>query len=153
MEGYERGAPAYFATPAVNLVAALDVALSQIADEGMAARVQRHERFASAFRAAWSALGLRVLPARTELCASTLSAVYYPDGIDASLVGRVRAEGIVIAGGLHPDAKTKYFRVGHMGAIDASDVVATVGAIERALAKSGYKFDLGAGVAAAQAKI
>jgi len=150
MDGYERGAPAYFATPAVNLVAALDVALGHIVEEGMSARVARHDRLASAFRAAWKALGLRLLPARAELCANTLSAVYYPAGVDASFVGRVRAAGIVIAGGLHPDAKTKYFRVGHMGVLGASDVIATIAAIERALAKSGYKFDLGAGVAAAQ---
>jgi alanine-glyoxylate transaminase/serine-glyoxylate transaminase/serine-pyruvate transaminase len=58
--------------------------------------------------------------------------------VDASLVGRVAAEGIVVAGGLHPEAKTKYFRVGHMGACSAGDVLATVGAIERALAKAGH---------------
>ena len=153
MDGYERGTPAYFATPAVNLVAALDVALGHIVREGMPARIARHERLASAFRATWKALGLRVLPTRDELCANTLSAVYYPDGVDASFVGRVRQEGVVIAGGLHPQAKTKYFRVGHMGAIGTSDVLATVGAIERALAKSGHRFDLGVGTAAAQAAL
>ena len=153
MDGYERGTPAYFATPAVNLVAALDVALGHVVREGMPARIARHERLASAFRATWKALGLRVLPTRDELCANTLSAVYYPDGVDASFVGRVRQEGVVIAGGLHPQAKTKYFRVGHMGAIGTSDVLATVGAIERALAKSGHRFDLGVGTAAAQAAL
>jgi alanine-glyoxylate transaminase/serine-glyoxylate transaminase/serine-pyruvate transaminase len=151
MAGYESGAPAYFATPAVNLVAALDVALGHIVDETMPARIARHERLASAFRAAWRALELRVLPVRDELCSNTLSAVYYPEGVDASFVGRVRQEGIVIAGGLHPQAKTKYFRVGHMGALTESDVVATVSAIERALAKSGHRFALGAGTAATQA--
>lgn len=149
MNGYEKGTPAYFATPAVNLVSALDVALGHIVAETMPARAARHTRLASAFRAAWRALGLRALPVRDELCADTLSALYYPEGVDASLVGRVKSEGVVLAGGLHPDAKTKYFRVGHMGALSASDVVATVGAIERALAK-GAKIELGAGVTAAQ---
>jgi alanine-glyoxylate transaminase/serine-glyoxylate transaminase/serine-pyruvate transaminase len=82
-----------------------------------------------------------------------LSAFYYPPGVDASLVGRVRAEGIAIAGGLHPDAKTKYFRVGHMGAMKASDLLAVVGALERALAAGGHKVNLGAGLAAAQAAL
>jgi alanine-glyoxylate transaminase/serine-glyoxylate transaminase/serine-pyruvate transaminase len=105
---------------------------------------------AGAFRAAFGALGLKMLPLREELCAHTLSAVCYPEGVDVSLVGRVKAEGVVIAGGLHPEAKARYFRVGHMGAITAGDVMVTVGAIERALSASGYRFELGAGLAAAQ---
>jgi alanine-glyoxylate transaminase/serine-glyoxylate transaminase/serine-pyruvate transaminase len=138
MRSYEARKPQYFATPAVNLVAALDVSLGQLLAEGMEARFARHARVAGAFRAAWRALELRPLPVREELAANTLSALYYPAGVDASLVGRVGAEGIVVAGGLHPDARTKYFRVGHMGACGPSDVLATVGAVERALAAAGH---------------
>ena len=57
-----------------------------------------------------------MLPKSAEHAAHTLSAVYYPAGVDAKLVGAVRKEGVVIAGGLHPDLGPKYFRVGHMGA-------------------------------------
>ncbi len=151
MESYERGAPQYFATPAVNLVAALEVSLGRICAEGIDARTARHARIAKAFRAAWRALGLSMLPKTDDIAAHTMSAVWYPDGIDASFVGRAREEGVVLAGGLHPDAKTKYFRVGHMGAVDASDTVATVAAIERALVRSGRRLELGVAVAAAQA--
>jgi alanine-glyoxylate transaminase/serine-glyoxylate transaminase/serine-pyruvate transaminase len=150
MEGYERGTPQYFATPAVNTVLALDVSLGQLVAEGMDARVARHARQAAAFRAACRALGLGFLPAREALAANTLSAVYYPPGIDATLVGRMREQGIAIAGGLHPEAKTKYFRVGHMGAMKASDLMAAIGALERALAAGGHALELGAGLAAAQ---
>jgi aspartate aminotransferase-like enzyme len=38
-----------------------------------------------------------------------------------------------------------------MGAVSASDILVTVGAIERGLAQAGYQFDTGAGLAAAQA--
>ncbi len=82
-----------------------------------------------------------------------MSAVYYPDGVDPTLVGRVREQGVVVAGGLHPDAKTKYFRVGHMGVVDASDVVTTVAAIERAFLASGHPLVLGAAVGAAEAEL
>jgi alanine-glyoxylate transaminase/serine-glyoxylate transaminase/serine-pyruvate transaminase len=150
MEAYERGAPQYFATPAVNLVAALEVALGRICAEGIDARAARHERIASAFRAAWKALGLTPLPKHEAISAHTMSAVWYPEGVDASFVGRARDEGVVLAGGLHPDVKTKYFRVGHMGAVDASDALTTVAAIERALVKSGRRVELGIAVAAAQ---
>ena len=145
LEAYAAKKPAYFATPPVQLVEALDASLASLLAEGMPARVARHVRVARAFRAAWSALDLKTLPASDDVAAHTLSAVYYPPGVDASLVARVAEEGVIVAGGLHPDARTKYFRVGHMGATGASEVLATVGAIERALGAPG------AGVAAAQA--
>lgn len=150
MRSYEERKPQYFATPAVQLVAALDVSLGKLLAEGMESRFARHARMGAAFRAAWRALELRPLPAREELAANTLSALYYPAGVDASLVGRIGAEGVVVAGGLHPDAKTKYFRVGHMGACSPGDVLATVGAVERALAASGHARP---GVAAAAEKL
>jgi alanine-glyoxylate transaminase/serine-glyoxylate transaminase/serine-pyruvate transaminase len=150
MESYERGAPLYFATPPVNLVAALAVSVEHILAEGVSARVARHVRVGRAFRAAWHSMKLRPLPVRDELVAHTLSALYFPEGVDAAFVGRVRAEGVVLAGGLHPDAKAKYFRVGHMGAVAADDVVTTVAAIERALVASGHAIELGAAVGAAQ---
>jgi alanine-glyoxylate transaminase / serine-glyoxylate transaminase / serine-pyruvate transaminase len=151
MESYERGSPQYFATPAVNLVAALEVSLGRICAEGIDARAARHERVAGAFRAAWRAMRLSVLPKSEEISAHTMSAVWYPEAVDASFVGRAREQGVVLAGGLHPGAKTKYFRVGHMGAVDASDTVATVAAIERAMALSGHRLEPGVAIAAAQA--
>ncbi|MCP3136728.1 pyridoxal-phosphate-dependent aminotransferase family protein [Pyxidicoccus xibeiensis] len=153
MEAYEAGKPAYFATPPVNLVCALDVSLGQVLAEGMEARFARHQRMARAFRAAWKALGLRMLPVSDAVAAHTLSAVYYPDGVDASLVGRVKGQGIVVAGGLHPELKARYFRVGHMNRVGPSDVLAAVGAVERALLAAGHESEPGAGVAAAQASL
>jgi alanine-glyoxylate transaminase/serine-glyoxylate transaminase/serine-pyruvate transaminase len=151
MEGYEKGAPAYFATPAVNLILALEVSLGHILAEGIEARFARHRRAAAAFRAGCRALGLSLLPSSDAITANTLSAVYYPAGVDAALVGRMRAEGIAIAGGLHPAARARYFRVGHMGAMNTTDLLGAVGALERALAASGHRAAPGAGVAAAQA--
>jgi alanine-glyoxylate transaminase/serine-glyoxylate transaminase/serine-pyruvate transaminase len=153
MEAYEAGKPAYFATPPVNLVCALDVSLGQILAEGLEARFARHLRMARAFRAAWRALGLRMLPVSEAVAANTLSAVYYPDGVDASLVGRVKGQGIVVAGGLHPELKARYFRVGHMNRVGPTDVLAAVGAVERALLAAGHRAQPGAAVAAAQASL
>ena len=151
MEGYEGGRPAYFGTPAVNHIAALDVSLRQILGEGMERRFARHEACAKAFRAAWRAMGLELVAKSEAVAANTLSAIYLPSAIDgATFPARVREEGVVVAGGLHPDIKTRSFRVGHMNAINGADVLATVGAIERALAKVGHKSEPGAGVAAAQ---
>ncbi len=150
MEAYEEGRPSYFATPPVNLIYALDVSLRYILEEGMEAVWARHARVARAFQAAWRALGLRMLPVRPEIAAHTLSAVYYPEGVDASVLARIAEEGVIVAGGLHPQLKAQYFRVGHMGRVRPADVLATVGAIERAFRAAGADVPLGAGVQAAQ---
>lgn len=154
MEAYEARKPAYYGTPPVNLIWALNVSLGQILEEGMEARFARHRRLSNAFKAAMGALGLRQVPLTPELAANTLTAVYYPEGVDGSaLLGYIGAAGAILAGGLHPEIRTRYFRVGHMGAVSASDILATVGAIERGLAQAGYRFEAGAGLAAAQAML
>ncbi len=89
MQAYEARRAAYFATPAVNLVEALDESLGQLLAEGMDARFARHARIAAAFRAGASALGLSFV-ADESVRSSTISALYFPDGIDASLVGAIR---------------------------------------------------------------
>jgi alanine-glyoxylate transaminase/serine-glyoxylate transaminase/serine-pyruvate transaminase len=153
MEAYEQRRPSYFGTPAVNLVWALNVSLGQILEEGMDARFQRHRRLNRAFKAAIVALGMDQVPVRPELAASTLTAPYYPDGVDKALLGHIKEAGVIVAGGLHAEIRDRYFRVGHMGAVNESDILATVGAIEKALARAGYRFDLGAGLAATQSML
>jgi alanine-glyoxylate transaminase/serine-glyoxylate transaminase/serine-pyruvate transaminase len=150
MQAYELRKPSYFGTPAVNLVWALNVSLKEILAEGMEARFTRHGKLSTSFKAAVQALGLKQVPVRPELYATTLSAVYYPEGVDASMLKHVDEAGVIVAGGLHPAIKTKYFRVGHMGAATGADILATVGAIETGLKKSGYKFEVGTGIHAAQ---
>lgn len=150
MQAYQARRPSYFATPPVNLVLALQASLRIILGEGMEARFRRHRLIARAFQAAMEALGLRQLPTSPDLRAPTISAVYYPDGVDSSLLGKIRSDGVVVAGGLLPQIAGRYFRVGHMGAVSAGDLLATVGAIERGLQRSDYEFDLGAGLEAAQ---
>ena len=152
MQAYAARKPMYFATPAVNLIEALDASLGLLLAEGMESRFRTHARTARAFRAAWKALELRPVPTTEAASANTLSALYYPQGVGPTLVGAVRAEGVVIAGCLHAELGPKYFRVGHMGLCRPADVLATVGAIERALAKLGHAPQaMGAAVAAAEA--
>jgi alanine-glyoxylate transaminase / serine-glyoxylate transaminase / serine-pyruvate transaminase len=115
----------------------------------MEARFQRHTKLGGAFQEGMRGLGIELL-AQRGVEAPTISAMYYPDGVDASLVAKVAANGVTIAGGVMPGLAPKYFRVGHMGTCTASDVVATIGAIERGLLECGAKVQLGAGVAAAQ---
>ena len=135
MRAYEDRKTAYFATPPTTLVVALDVALREILERGMEARFELHARAARGMRAAFSLLGLDPVPVREDLSASTLSALYFPSGVDASLVGRILDRGVAVAGGLHPGIKDRYFRVGHMGyAASRPELLErTVRAIESAL--------------------
>ena len=154
MRAYEARTPSYFGTPAVNLVCALDVSLGQILAEGMDVRFARHRRYGAAMRAAIRALGLGQIPTADEHAANTLSAPRYPAGLDAGrFLAAVRHAGVILVGGLHPDLKTEYFRIGHMGATRSGDLLATVGAIETGLASCGADLRPGAGVAAAQAAL
>ena len=153
MQAYLERRGGYFGTPAVNLVYALQVSLGQILDEGMQVRFERHRKLARAFRAGAAALGLQQVPVCEEKASSTLTALYYPEGTDASLAGLIGEEGVIVAGGLHPEIRDAYFRVGHMGVCNAADVLATLGAIERALTRAGYAFEPGAGLAAAQGEL
>ncbi len=150
MEAYEARKPSYFGTPAVPLVSALHVSLSQILKEGMEQRFKRHVKMGSAFRAACKALALEQVPQSDEIAANTLSAPKYPEGIKGTdLLPRINKAGAILAGGLHPQIKNSYFRVGHMGAITQGDLLATVGAIETGLLQCGYHFKQGAGINAA----
>jgi alanine-glyoxylate transaminase/serine-glyoxylate transaminase/serine-pyruvate transaminase len=151
MEAYEARRPAYFGTPSVNLIAALNVSLGQILAEGMEARFERHRRMSRAVKAAVSALGMGQVPVRDEVAAHTLTAPRYPGGVDSAFLGHVKAAGAILAGGLHPEIKTEYFRIGHMGVTNFGDVLATIGALEQGLMAVGYDFTPGAGLAAAQA--
>jgi len=151
MEAYEARRPAYFGTPPVNLIWALNVSLGQILEEGLEARFQRHRRLSRAMKTAMDALELKQVPVHPEVAAHTLTAPYFPEGVDRTVLRWIREEGVIVAGGLHPAIKDRYFRIGHMGVVNPSDLLATVGAVERGLARAGYTFEPGVGLAAAQA--
>ena len=151
MEAYEARKVSYFATPPVNLICALNVSLERILEEGMEARFHRHQRFGNACKEAIQALGLDQVPTDPAHAAATLTAPYYPRGVTGSaFLPKVKDAGAILAGGLHPNIKDKYFRIGHMGAETAGDLLATIGAIEAGLRECGYQFELGTGVSAAQ---
>ena len=117
----------------------------------MDARFARHRALSRALKAAITALGMKQVPVSSEVTATTLTVPYYPGGVDSSLLGHITKAGVILAGGLYPTIKDQYFRIGHMGAVTGSDILATVGAIEKGLAQVGYKFEAGVGMAAAQA--
>lgn len=139
----------YFATHAVNMIYALSQSCKMILSEGLEARFNRHTKIAAAFRAAMRSIGLR-LACEENASASTLTVAFYPDGVRDAEFRKTMAEkyGVVVAGGLGPLSQ-KAFRVGHMGNINRSDLLATIAAVEGSLTEQGHSFKSGAGIAVA----
>lgn len=116
----------------------------------MEARFARHRRLSKALKAGVAALGMKEVPVSQDKGATTLTAPCYPKPVDSSVLGHINKAGVILARGLHPSIKTKYFRIGHMGVVKESDILATIGAMEQGLAQAGYKLEIGTGLTAAQ---
>jgi aspartate aminotransferase-like enzyme len=137
-------------TPAVPLFLALREACLIIEEEGLAARIARHQKLSQAVQHAAKAWGLSLFPKidAKHAYSSTVTAVEYPAGVkDDEMRAIVKKMGIIIAGG-QDHLKGKIFRIGNMGAVSAPEILATLAATQHALKKSGFKVQ-GDGVAAA----
>lgn len=145
MKAYESGNPAYFATPAVQNVYSLLASLRQFATspEQLNARFATHIATSDKVKDAIGALGLKTVSIHRESSAHGMTAVYLPEGItNAQLLPLILQKGVQLAGGIHKDIVTKYFRIGHMGIsavspnIDHVDKV--LSAVSESLKELGY---------------
>lgn len=136
-------------TPAVSLIAGLDVALGLLLDEGLETAFERHVRLGRACREGAKAMGLELFSPDDDTSA-VVTAIRPPDGVDAGDVVQALRDrhGITIANGQGP-LKGQIFRIGHIGYFDVLDIVAALAAVELVLADLGA--DVERGVAAARA--
>jgi 2-aminoethylphosphonate-pyruvate transaminase len=119
-------------TAAVQVLYALDEALDELLEEGVAARVARYANAAALLREGFARLGLvPILP--RELRSNSITTLSLPPGLDyRRLHDRVRADGFVIYEGQGPLSK-EVFRVANMGALVEDDFVRFLDSLERAL--------------------
>jgi aspartate aminotransferase-like enzyme len=138
-------------TPAVSLVAGLNVALGLMLEEGLEAVFDRHVRLGRACRAGAKALGLELFSPDDDMSA-VVTAIKSPEGVDAGeLVVLLRERfGVQFAKGHGPLGST-VFRIGHIGYYDVFDVATALAAVELGLAELGADVEPGAGVAQALA--
>jgi len=136
-------------TPAVTVVAALDVALGLLLDEGLDAAFARHAALGRACREGAKAMGLELFSPDEERSA-VVTAILTPDGVDAKeLVLELRDRfGITVAGG-HGELGPRMFRIGHIGYYDVLDITTSLTAVETLLIERGAAIE--PGVAAARA--
>lgn len=139
----------YFSTPCVNEIRAFTEATRIMLDEKMPVRFARHQKIASAFRAALDALGFSFFTA-DEYLADTLSVVRYPQGVeDKPFRETLASKGVIVAGGLG-HVSGLVFRMGHMGNLSFDQVDFAVDAIEKSLKELNYSFSPKAGVNASR---
>lgn len=136
-------------TPAISLFVGLRETLSMIRREGLEGVFRRHEKLASATRAAVKALGLELFAPETP--SNALTAVKIPEGINGLKLQDLFFEkfGITVAEG-QDRAKGKIIRIAHLGYYERLDMVMVISALEMLLKEMGYAFELGTGIKAAE---
>jgi aspartate aminotransferase-like enzyme len=133
-------------TPAVSLVAGLDVALDLLLRDGLDAAFAHHVRLGRACREGVKAMGLELFSPDEERSA-VVTAVYAPDGVDADELVKVLRDrhGITLAPGQGP-LKGKVFRIGHIGWFDIFDITTALAGVELALGELGAEIERGVAV-------
>jgi alanine-glyoxylate transaminase/serine-glyoxylate transaminase/serine-pyruvate transaminase len=140
----------YHHTLSTSLIYALREALLMVEEEGLEARLARHERHHLALVAGIEAMGLSLLPPPGERL-WTLNTVRVPAGVDEASVRRtlLTSFNLEVGAGLGPLAG-KIWRVGLMGASSTPQTLLQfLSALEAALAVHGFRARAGAGAAAA----
>jgi aspartate aminotransferase-like enzyme len=136
-------------TPAVTIVAALDVALGLLLEEGLEAAFARHAALGRACREGAKAMGLELFSPDEERSA-VVTAILTPDGIDAKdLVLELRDRFGITVAGAHGELGSRMFRIGHIGYYDVLDITTALTAVETLLVERGAAIE--PGVAAARA--
>ena len=144
----------YHHTMSSTLIYALREALLMVEEEGLPARVARHERHHRALAAGVEAMGLSLLPPEGERL-WTLNTIRVPSRVDEAAVRRtlLTTYNIEVGAGLGPLAG-KIWRVGLMGASSTPQTLLQfLAALEGALASQEHAVPEGAGVAAAGAAL
>ncbi len=143
-DAQERFDPSF--TPAVSIVAGLEVALGLLLEEGLEQAFERHARLGRACREGVKAMGLELFSPDDDRSA-VVTAILAPDGLDSGeLVQTLRKRlGIVLAPGQGP-LKGRVFRIGHIGYYDIFDITTALAGVELVLAEAGADIQRGAAV-------
>ncbi|MBI5946651.1 MAG: alanine--glyoxylate aminotransferase family protein [Chloroflexi bacterium] len=124
-------------TPAVSIYYAMDRAFELLRAEGLEGVYTRHHAVAEYTRKRIKGMGLKLVPVDERFASNTVTAVYWPDGIDGKGVSkRAREEFGVVLGGGQGKLDGKIFRVGHLGFFQESDVAEALDVVEKLLASA-----------------
>jgi aspartate aminotransferase-like enzyme len=140
-------------TPPASLILGLREALAMIDEEGLPAVLARHARLAAALRAGFEALGFAMFPVGRPF-SNTVTVGTVPEGLDGSAIVRhMHANYRTVIAGQRTKLRNKVIRIGTMGSIAASDILADLHYLECTLRDLGRPPSKGAGVRAAAAAL
>ncbi len=127
-------------TPAVSVLFGLQVGVERLLAEGRETTWARHAAIASGAQAGMDAAGLRLV-APPERRSPTVTAAWLPDSLDwADFNARMRARGLVIAGG-QGKWTGKILRFGHMGHVEWPDIGSALRILAETLTEFGHPAD------------
>ncbi len=137
-------------TPATTLFHGLKESMRLLFEEGLENVFSRHYRIAESVRKAVDAWGLKLVAAGPEWHSDTVSAIYVPEGYDATRVigGAYGNYNLSLGTGLARLAG-KAFRIGHLGDMNELMILSAVAGAEMAMRDIGIAVESGSGVAAA----
>jgi len=131
----------YFATPAVNMVFALEKSLEYIMNFGLDNYFEKHRSLSRKIRNAMKLLDFELLAKNSP--APTLSVFKYPEGInDVDFRGLLEKKEVVVASALG-ELKGHYFRMGHMGSLTEEELFVALKRIIEVLEDMGIKVNKG----------
>jgi 2-aminoethylphosphonate-pyruvate transaminase len=108
-------------TPALQVMSALNEALSELAEETVPKRIERYKSYSSLLRAGFAKLGLEML-LDPRLLSNTITTLRLPDGVEYEpLHDFLKERGFIIYAG-QGQLKTQAFRVANMGFLKKEDL-------------------------------
>jgi alanine-glyoxylate transaminase/serine-glyoxylate transaminase/serine-pyruvate transaminase len=136
-------------TPAINLMFALNEALTMLLEEGLANVFARHARYAEATRRTVRAWGLELQCADPAAYAPGVTAIRTPEGHSADNLRNVILNrfNMALGNGLGR-IEDRVFRIGHMGDLGVLQLTGTLTGVEMGLRAAGIPHQAG-GVQAA----
>ncbi|MGH2608731.1 MAG: pyridoxal-phosphate-dependent aminotransferase family protein, partial [Tepidiformaceae bacterium] len=121
-------------TPALSVYYAMDKAFEIMRAEGLESIFTRHEAAGRYVRGRAKELGLKLVPVDERYASNTVTAVYWPDGVDGKAISkRAREEFGVVLGGGQGKLEGKIFRVGHLGWFGQEDLISALDVVEKLL--------------------
>jgi aspartate aminotransferase-like enzyme len=137
------------ATPAVSVVIALQESLRLMSEEGLEAILRRHQALARATRRGLQAVGLSLFADEAH-ASPAVTAFRPPTRVDArNLIRVLRDDYDTIVAGGQGKLEGQLLRVGHMGFVTMTDMVAFFSALELALRDFNQPVEAGQAIAAA----
>ncbi|HEY5477415.1 MAG TPA: alanine--glyoxylate aminotransferase family protein [Tepidiformaceae bacterium] len=121
-------------TPAMSVYYAMNKGFELMRAEGLEGIFSRHAAAGEYSRKRAKSMGLKLVPVEEKYASNTVTAVWWPEGVDGKGISkRAREEFGVVLGGGQGKLEGKIFRVGHLGWFTHEEIVAAFDVVERLL--------------------